>query len=277
LYNCGGNWSGSIGWYDVEYDDTFTGKGTLVPRGDNGQRNMRLSFQCNESDANTAHWVVHHARGQDVMEEVVLQKYPSTETPQLFYSFDNGILGRTGRNFSILPVIEHGFWDQGMRHTLVVSYNKDEHGSLMLLKICFVQQCRQDDKNEFDVSDSNPHVGILPREPTTSLKEFQAFCKTLKFIKAESILLNGVRELTASNNALECLLGTHDNDENKEDDMLRVVLPNNVVLVCPWRLPTTRTFHIYMALKTKKGQVQVVDFEFEEGACIRKVTASYYS
>lgn len=278
LYNCGGNWSGSIGWYGVEYDEnTSTVEGTLlVARGDNGLCNMRLSFHCDASDANTAHWVVYHARGQDIKEEVVLQKYPSTATPQLFYCFDNGILGRTGRNFSSLPVIEHGFWDQGMRHTIVVAYNKDKDSTLQLRKICFVQQLRQDDDDEFDASASNPsHVGILPHEPTTSLKEFQAFCKTIKFIKAESILSSGVRELTVTNNTLERLLGTHDG-KNKED-MLRLVLPNNVVLVCPWRIPSSTMFHIYMAFTTKKGQVQVVDFEFEEGGSIRKVTASHFN
>ena len=51
--------------------------GHCCPRKDNRERNMRLSFHPSPGNENVAHWIVYHARGQGIKEEVVLEKYPS--------------------------------------------------------------------------------------------------------------------------------------------------------------------------------------------------------
>jgi hypothetical protein len=135
---CRGNWSGSIGWFDVKEGNT------LQPRPDNFQRNMRLSFLPSHQHSEVANWVVYHARVQGLREEVVIPKYrdenedASLSDAQQFYAFKEGILGRTGKDFSRLPVIEHGFWDEGMRRTVVLVYNQAR-----LSNICFLQQSKQ--------------------------------------------------------------------------------------------------------------------------------------
>jgi hypothetical protein len=66
---------------------------------------MRLSFHPSPETENVANWVVYHARGQGIKEEVVLEKHASENSPlekkQLFYSFEGGILGRTGLDFLV--------------------------------------------------------------------------------------------------------------------------------------------------------------------------------
>jgi len=71
---------------------------------------MRLSFHPHQN-TNSAEWIVYHARGQDVKEQVVLEKYGSNHDKKLqsFSCFKRGILGRTGNDYRVLPVIEHGF------------------------------------------------------------------------------------------------------------------------------------------------------------------------
>ena len=78
-----------------------------------------------------------------------------------------------------------------------------------------------------------------------------------------------------NSNALSRLLGgTTDNDDAER--VLRVVLPNNVMLVCPFYFDDKRPFLILMACQTKSGELQVVEFQFVH-ASIERVTASYYS
>lgn len=153
LENCSGDWSGSIGWFDILYDDNQDAVGILCPRKENRERNMRLSFHPSPETENVANWVVYHARGQGIKEEVLLEKHASENSPlekkQLFYGFEGGILGRTGLDFQMLPVIEHGYWDQGTRRTVVLAYGE---GNKPLTKICFVQQEKQENGLEFDVS-----------------------------------------------------------------------------------------------------------------------------
>lgn len=88
----------------------------------------------------------------------------------------------------------------------------------------------------------------------------------------ESIAYNGSRQDVEKSNALTRLLGTHDDDNHS---MLRVALPNNVVLACPWRLFDNEPFEIIMACQTKSAQSQVVEFQFTN-ASMGKVTASYW-
>ena len=263
---CGGNWSGSIGWYDANTCSSDDDDDTLVPRADNHMRNMRLSFHPKPSSSESANWIVYHAHGQGVKEEVVLEKHGSSkDNLQTFYYFERGILGRTGNVFSVLPVIEHGFWDEGTRKTLVVVYDKD---SRRLQKICFLQQIKKDE-SDFDVSASDlKDVSILPKAPTENLEQLQSSWKSFRLQKAESISFDGIRQDAVENDSLAQLLGGN-------DKMLRIVLPNNVVLACPWSFQDKGTFQILMGSKTKSGEVQVVDFLFENAA-FRNITASYW-
>lgn len=81
---------------------------------------------------------------------------------QTVYCFEDGIVGRTGRNLETLPVIEHGFWSDGMRRGVVIVYNTT---TLCLDRICFLQQAKQcDDGAPFEVSATNmKHCSVLQK------------------------------------------------------------------------------------------------------------------
>lgn len=276
LENCSGDWSGSIGWFDILYDDNQDAVGILCPRKENRERNMRLSFHPSPETENVANWVVYHARGQGIKEEVLLEKHASENSPlekkQLFYGFEGGILGRTGLDFQMLLVIEHGYWDQGTRRTVVLAYGE---GNKTLTKICFVQQEKQENGLEFDVSSTDPsHVPVLPNKPSSTLEQLQDRWRALQLKKAESILSDGTRQVLKNSNALNRLLvGITDNDDGER--ILRVVVPNNVVLACPFYFDEKSSFRILMACQTKSDVVQVVEFHFVH-AYVERVTASYY-
>lgn len=96
-----------------------------------------------------------------------MKRNRTSSSRQTFYCFDGGILGRTGNDFRRLPVIENGFWHDGVRKTLAVTYDSNTQ---QLQKICFVQQVRSND-TAFDVSASDPlHVSVLPKQPSGCLE-----------------------------------------------------------------------------------------------------------
>ncbi|KAL7481536.1 hypothetical protein ACHAW6_007217 [Cyclotella cf. meneghiniana] len=284
MEKCVGCWSGTIGWYDVEVKHRDNGEQgpymyELNPRSDNNKRNMRLSFQTRAYDATTADWVVYHAKGQGVREEVVLQKKKknSGDSPmQTFYSFDRGNLGRSGTNFMELPVIEHGFWDVssdgGERRTVVLVYNPhDGH----LMKVCYLQQKKKVGSlaKDFDVSGiERGDIGIMPTRPTRPLNYNRQnwlrspeskYSEVLNVAKYQYKRKDPPRDEV--HNTLLCLLGSK---EHSNDNMLRVSLPNGVILACPLCVKSddgtnVKSFNIAMGYQNRKGEVQVVEFEFE--------------
>jgi hypothetical protein len=143
---------------------------------------MRLSFQTREEDESTADWVVYHAKGRGVREEVVLRNTSGANNGDLqmqsFYSFQGGNLGRSGTKFMELPVIEHGFWDvasdgSGERKTVVLVYNP-QNGHLN--KICYLQQKKKMGTvaDEFDVSAvERRDIAVMPKMAETSLDCFR--------------------------------------------------------------------------------------------------------
>ena len=246
---CVGCWSGTIGWYDIDIKGSEGQyEYTLNPRSDNNKRNMRLSFQPRKDDPTTADWVVYHAKGQDVREEVTLRnrKDNNGDLPiQIFYSFEGGNLGRSGTNFMELPVIEHGFWDispdgSGERRTVVLVYNP-QSGHLM--KVCYLQQKKKvgEAVNTFDVSGvEKKDIGIMPKKPRLSMKDVQR--KWLHSPKSNDVEVLNVqkyrykREDVRNDEAvLDALLSLFESrSERKEDDsMLHLSLPNGVILACP--------------------------------------------
>jgi len=152
-----------------------------------------------------------------VKEQVVLEKYGSNDDKKLqsFYCFERGILGRTGNDYRVLPVIEHGFWGAGVRKTLVIVYDTETY---CLEKLCFVQPERRHDE-DFNVSASNPlEVSVLPNTPTASLEQMQSSWKRFCIKEAESISSDGhqqVEHAAMESDALAQLLkGDGDNDDN---------------------------------------------------------------
>jgi hypothetical protein len=258
---------------------------TLKRRTDSNKRNMRLSFQPRKDDPNTADWVVYHAKGQDVREEVTLRnsKDNNGDSPmQVFYSFQGGNLGRSGRNFMELPVIEHGFWDvspngSGERRTVVLVYNP-QSGHLM--KVCYLQQKKKMGKSaiDFDVSGIDRRdIRIMPKNPKLSLK-----CARRKWLhspKSKYAEVLGVqkyrykREDASDNETTDTLLSLFDSrSRNKKDDnMIHLSLPNGVILACPLSIKSSdgsamvESFGIAMGFQNSAGTVQVIDFGFEEG------------
>ena len=270
---CRGNWSGSIGWYDVDEGHI------LKPRPENFQRNMRLSFHPSpERPETVAKWVVYHATARGLRQEVVLVKYPNkqeddlpsdssslSDSSQQFYAFNEGILGRTGRDFTGLPVIEHGFWDEdeGMRRSVVIVYNQTS-----LSKICFLQQQKQVDDCDFDVSTENPsHLSILPKEHETSLKEMQSWIVASE--GAEVLSVSRGYERSDPSQVLTRL-----NPSEKDEETLRTVLPNGIILACPWSIRDKPRFTIMMGYRRKCGQVQVVEFTYQD-AVLQTVRATW--
>jgi hypothetical protein len=242
---------------------------------------MRLSFHPSPENPDTvANWVVYHARARGHREEVAILKYPdkhedlpssaslSLSDSQQFYAFNEGILGRAGRDFITgLPVIEHGFWDEdeGMRRSVVLAYNQ-----MKLSKICFLQQQKQTNDHDFDVSTENPsHVSVLPKAHETSLKEMQSW--TVASEVAEILSVSRGYEWSDPSHVLTRLLGT---PSEKEEDTLRIVLPNGVILACPWSIRDKPRFTITMGYCRKCGRVQVVEFKFQD-AVLQTVQATW--
>ena len=283
MENCIGCWSGTIGWYDVEIRRKNIGnegeqyKYKLKPRPDNNKRNMRLSFQTRADDASTADWVVYHAKGQGVREEVVLR---NTETNnngdlpmQTFYSFEGGNLGRSGTNFMELPVIEHGFWDvasdgSGERRTVVLVYNP-HNGHIM--KVCYLQQKKKVGRaiEEFDVSGvERDDIGVMPKKTKISLSSIRQrwlFSPKSKYMEVLDVQKYRYKRDT-QNNTLLSLFGS---EECYNDGMLRLSLPNGVILACPISIKSNddgklKSFDIAMGCQTNNGEVQLIQFAFDQ-------------
>jgi hypothetical protein len=232
---------------------------------------------------------VYHARQKGLREEVTLNKRPTDGPPssaQLFYYFDNGIIGRIGKVFDTLPVIEHGFWDHSskpamMRRTIVIIYNTT---TLHLQSICFLQQCKDTRNSSFEVDGYAPtDIRVLPKRPAMNLQKFRKYWRhrisTMndKLFHTETLSWDGTRERcnpSSPHEALDFLLGnissTKCSKSKKlnmyaEDDgkVLRVLLPNGIILACPWCLQGMKTAMISIGCARECGQLQVVDFHIE--------------
>jgi hypothetical protein len=284
---CQGNWSGSIGWLDV----VKKGRQRILTRRRSSRTfNMRLSFLPSTTSNSTAHWVVYHARRKGSREEVTLNKRPTSTDPssaQLFYSFDEGIIGRAGKVFNALPVIEHGFWDRysetaAMRRTIVIIYCT---ATLHLQSICFLQQRKDTQNSAFDVAGyDSKDIRVLPKRPAMNLQKFKKFWRqrisTMNdtLFHTENISWDGTRERyrpSSPHESLDLLLGNISStkcsksrklNRYAEDDgkVLRALLPNRIILACPWCLQGLKTAVISLGCARDCGQLQVVNFHIKD-------------
>jgi len=239
---------------------------------------MRLSVtarhQHQGNNAEIADWIVYHARSQGSKDHVVLEKYPKPSEEQIFYCFDQGIMGRTGTNLTSLPVVEHGFWADGMRNTVVLSYNQTtgEMG-----RICYIRQQKQPDDPAFDVSASNSdHVSILPDDANTPSRAMNEMEQRRLFTEWSTVTIQRVERLDgtyqSSNDegALMRLLGP-------SNEMLRLQLPNGVVLSCPWSLQDGGdAFFISLGYKRPCGQIQILELNYLQGV-LQWIQSSWYA
>jgi hypothetical protein len=147
------------------------------------------------------------------------------------------------------PIVKHGFWHplEGMRRTVVSIYN---NSTWQLDRVCFLEQSRVHecaDAPPFDVSAVNlDGIRVLTKELEMTLDELKQELESIQIELVET--LNGMgmareqREDDAG--ALARLVGTGDEDTN---DSLRIILPNDIILKCPWtswsRQSSTRYFH----------------------------------
>jgi hypothetical protein len=281
---CIGCWSGSIGWLDVDVtkrNDSDV-QYQLKPRSDSNTRNMRLSFQTRDDDATIADWVVYHARGQGVREEVTLTKSKKNngDLPiQTFYAFQDGNLGRCGSNFMELPVVEHGFWDvspegSGERRTVVLVYNP-QSGHLM--KICYLKQKKKIGRavENFDVSAvERRDIGVMPKKAKMSLQQLKRnwlHSPKPKCVEVLNVSRHKYKSIDSGvneevDNTLMSLLGSKESDNCH---MLRVSLPNGVALACPISIKSDdggilKSFDISMGCENSNRDVQVIEFKFEQ-------------
>lgn len=277
---CLGHWSGSIGWFDVVQPQEEELK--LVARPDNSQLNMRMSFQLRQGEDDTVgDWIVYHARSKGSKDHVVIEKHPlSGPSPpvQTFYCFEEGIIGRCGRNMKSFPVVEHGFWSDGVRKTVVLVFNKK---TLCLEKICFLKQIKKLD-NSFDVSavnlddisvlraSSDLLLSITDNERNKLKTEWNV--DSIKIQRCQIVnKLGRNREEDSDTNALTRCLSAVD------DTMLHVLLPNGVVLACPKSLSRTTKPMILLGHQRSGGQVQVLEIQIESNSgMIEYVRASCY-
>lgn len=295
MNSCQGSWSGTIGWFDAKIAnkdrsdlDAATSEGQssakvkFIPRVENHKQNMRLSFYPRSSNPNIADWIVYHASAKDERQESTL--YKNTEDDpnanfgpkQTFYCFQDGNLGRSGSDFSKLPVIEHGYWDskEGMRRTVVLVYDK-ENGYIS--RICFLQQKRQMNEDEFDVAGfDGDDCSVMPQK-AQSFEELRAvwfgLCRgtgeildatTGKYID----IAGDETDTNACSKVLEQLLG-----KNSSPDSFQVALPNGIVLVCPYCLETGENFEILMGYKRQCGEIQTTQYSFDACRVLKTVTA----
>ena len=321
---CIGNWSGSIGWYTVDRSSLMEPNSnkpngpSLILRKDSHELNMRMTFHRRQDDDETADWTVCHARHPGSREAVVLTKLPPEQGGdetllQTLYVFDDGIIGRTGRTFQAFPIIEHGFWEKATtatgiskRRTVVLIYKEKS-----LERICFLQQ-HQQDKGEavFDVADTNPDdIANLPKIDSTNQACWslqtrqelaQQWCIQKLDLKQTSEVDGlgrkrknlwqrlgklGFRRRNLGNDALHRLLGiSADHDDDDDESLLRVVLPNGVVVACPLELPAENEtaeapMIISMGYQQSNGHVQVLDLCYDirkPGLPLLSCHAAYY-
>lgn len=276
MTHCLGNWSGSIGWYRPDREESVQGSQEQQPR-----LNMRMSFQQRATDNTVADWIVYHARSEGSKDHVVLEKYPdiSDDKPvQTFYCFDEGIVGRTGRNIGSFPVVEHGFWADGMRRTVVLIYDRK---NLTIDRICYLQQKKQPMDLEFDVSATNlDDVSVmseqLPRELNLEerQRQYEAWMSTTALEKCEVMDDCGMnpRTVTQNSGALSRLL----RPDEDEQDVLHFLLPNRVVIACPKSLKANKPFDFALGYQRPCGQIQILELQFSDEAMLQGVGASWY-
>lgn len=301
--NFKGSWSGTIGWIDanifnevpsdtVPDDDTstfsFIGAPStlqLIPRAANRKQNMRLSFYPRSLNPHIADWIVYHARAPGVRQEAIMHKSKDHDPmanlgpKQTFYCFEGGNLGRSGTNFTKLPVIEHGYWDskEGMRRSVVLAYDAQ---SGYISKICFLQQKRQIvNNNNFVVEDSNVDDCSVMPEKAQTLEELRLQwgnqdegdvqsldCTTGKY--ADIVVVDAADNTCKK--AIGNLLGR--NNSSNDDKILQIALPNGVVLACPCCFRTGEKFDIFMGYKRQCGEIQMTEYSFNKFSTLQKVT-----
>jgi len=297
-----GNWSGSIGWYDVAPEQR-----EIALRADSSHTlNMRLSFQTRHDDDTIADWIVYHARSQGSKDHVVLEKHGEPSEHQAFYCFVEGIVGRMGRNILAFPVVEHGFWADGMRRTVVLVYTKklsdnsseSSHQCCSLERICFLQQAKQPEQQEFDVSATNlADIAVLPKGPWSPRPlNAQEKKKLLAEWRSPGTMTHRVEELdgfggsnrqssvATDSSSCDDALGYLFRSDDDDDDILRIQLPNGVVIACPWFLKKGSSssgpvLRISLGYKRPSpcGQIQILDMEFDPSdGSLQTVRAHWY-
>jgi len=280
---CLGHWSGSIGWFDVVQPSEEEEELKLVARPDNNQLNMRMSFQLRKEDDTVGDWIVYHARSKGSKDHVVIEKHPlpgPSPPLQMFYCFEDGIIGRCGRNMKSFPVVEHGFWSDGVRKTVVLVFNKK---TLCLEKICFLKQIKKHD-DSFDVSavilddisvlptGSDSQLSIITDNERNKLKtEWNVDSIKIQRCQIVNNLGRNPEEDSDTNALTRCLSVV-------DDTMLHLLLPNGVVLACPKSLSHTTTKPvILLGHQRPGGQVQVLEIQIEStSGMINNVRASCY-
>jgi len=299
--SCKGSWSGTIGWIDIEavndetIPDDVTSPFSLadesilsmlrpIPRAENHKQNMRLSFSPRTSNPNIADWIVYHARAPNVRQEAILYKHKEEDPmanvgpKQIFYCFKDGNLGRSGSDFTQLPVIEHGYWDddEGMRRSVVLAYDMK---SGRISKICFLQQKRLMNDIDFDVKGSNlEDCSIMPENALTW----------------EELRSQWNKHSTGDMETLDCVSGEYTSIEDQSEDIckmelenflsdssdgeiLKIALPNGVVLVCPCVVKSAESFQVFMGYKRQCGDIQMTEYNFDEYLMLQKVTARCFT
>ena len=228
MRSCKGSWSGTIGWIDIEAvnDETIpedvkslfslANESILsilmpIPRAENHKQNMRLSFYPRTSNPNIADWIVYHTRAPNVRQEAILYKHKE-EDPRasvgpkpLFYCFKDGNLGRSGADFTKLPVIKHGYWDddEGMRRTVVLAYDMK---SGRISHICFLQQKQLMDDVDFDVKGFNlEDCSIMPKNALTW----------------EELRSQWVKHSTGDTETLDCISGEYLSIEDQSENICK--------------------------------------------------------
>jgi hypothetical protein len=103
-----------------------------------------------------------------------------------------------------------------------------------------------------------------------SLQEMQSWTVASEDTETLSVL-GGYKQSSEPTGVLARLLGS---PGEKGKEILRTVLPNGIVLACPWSIRDKPMFTITMGCRHECGQVQVIEFTFQDAA-LQTVQASW--
>lgn len=280
LNNCIGYWSGSISHFEFDKEGQ-----KLVPAKERAKKlNFRLKVDIDENNQERGTWTVRNVMRVGDETTVPIARVPPKEMMNTSHKigFENIII-RATRNKQV--VIEIGFWDQGIRRTVVLTAFEDEDSSFEDKKVGFLKMKSRENgltslsliqqkylgninpkEEEVDnYIDNDEYCNIMPDIETMMTNPFSASMqmKNKKVVdlfvpvKIESVNLDTYERKVNTNlqtNQVEDMkkvldeLGKHSNDKViDETNSFRDVVANGIFTLLPNRFNKNGTASFYFA------------------------------
>lgn len=274
---CTGCWSGGLNVYKAGRRT-----GMLKKKAVKGGLNFRLEVKTN---AKTGTWTVWNLNKKgDELVVPLTEKYSSTPPSQLKLAFNPGLIFRIPRHYNSAPrlVIEIGFWDNAMRRTAVMEYERLSRWSFLqrwrkLLDITVVQMKREHTSVFVGNTTDDDAICVLPSQAPFGIEKLKL--KELRAVSKETIDLRTMERMSYGANAEEAD-SVLDLLSKRSQQRLCQILPCGICVSLPRKFGGARGEGMERCVFANEGdggslQVLILEYDSSTSDALRATLHTY--